>query len=173
MSQIEVNMNRIPRKMLFLPEPKISAGRGIFKKSSARIKRLLWHKTRLYFVCTLSHQPGESGKDRQGYELSFDTKLLRGLKPLIALSAIVMKAALGAAGIPLPPLPPGVTSMMYVDALSEFVCEELEGAAEDGLDAVREAAERDTDKGTGTDTGLHSGAVIDGSLQQVYEMLLR
>ena len=158
----------MPLKLLFLPKPKAKSGRGIcglLRRSSASIKELLWNETRLYFVCSLSFRPGESGVDTppQGYAVSFDTKLLRGLKPLLALSAIVLKAALGAYGIPLP-LPDGVTCMMYVDAVSEFVCERLEDAAQDALDGFIGAA------GKGGDA---APPAIDGSLQQVYEMLLR
>ena len=165
--QIESDTNRMPLKLLFLPKPMVVKSGwdicGLKKKFSASIKDLLWNETRLYFVCSLSFRPGESGVDKKGYAMSFDTKLLRGLKPLLALSAIVLKAALGAYGIPLP-LPDGVTNMMYVDAVSEYVCERLEDAAQDALGGLIGAA------GKGGDA---APPAIDGSLQQVYEMLLR
>lgn len=157
-----MSTNRLPYKMLFLPEPKKGFRGGLFNP----MKELLWHKTRLFFVCSLSHRPGQSGEDQQGYVLKFDTALLRGLKPLLALSAIVLKAALSAYGIPFP-LPEGVTNMMYVDAVSEFVCKQLEDSAGDKLDDLRKEAE------TRGDHAALTGAAIDGSLQQVYEMLLR
>lgn len=159
-------MNRIPLKMLVLPDVKWKSGKGFFKRSCARIKGLLWDKTRVYFVCGLSYRPGESGQDKRGYQLSFDTKLLRGLRPLLALSAIILKAAMGAYGLPLP-LPEGVTRMMYADAVSEFVCDQLQSAVEDGLDGLGSAAESPGGE------ALCRGAMIEGSLQQVYEMLLR
>lgn len=158
-------MNRIPHKMLFLPEPKAVSGMGLFKRSCARIKKLMWHKTRLFFVCSVSHRPRQSGDDGKGYAVSFDTALLRGLKPLLAISAIVLKVALSAYGIPLP-LPEGVTNVMYVDAMSAFVCEQLEDSAADKLDDLLKEAE------TRGDHAALMGAAIEGSMQQVYEMLL-
>ena len=160
-------MNHFPRKMLFLPEPKISSGRSLFRRSCSRVKGLLWTKTRLHFVYSLSQQPALSGQDGQGYLLSLDTPLLRGLKPVLALSAIVLKAALSAYGVPLP-LPDGVSQMMYADAVSAFVCEQLQGAAESALDRLSDAAAAAVG-----DQPSRGSAVTDGSLQQVYEMLLR
>lgn len=126
------------------------------------MKSLLWKNTRLFFVCNVSYQLAKSGPEEAGYELSFDTDLLKRLKPVVALSVILAKAVLCAVGIPplVLPFPEGlITNSHYCDALSDFASGKLQDKLEDNLDALKDATSE--------------VAFVESALEDVYAMLLR
>lgn len=161
--KLERHNNRFPLKVVLLPEPKV-ASKNIFWKAKNTVKSLFWKKTRLYFVCSVSYQLAMSGPgpEKAGYELNFDTNLLKRLKPVVALSAILAKAVLCSVGVPplVLPFPQGlITSNHYCDALSEYASKNLQDKLEDHIGALMDAE--------------NPVEFVESALEDVYTMLLR
>lgn len=155
--QLEAANNRWPTKLIFVPD---AEHKQLFLR---RPLRLLWKRTRLFFVCDLSSLPGESGQDGEGYLLKLDTKLLRTIKPLLVMSLTLLKILLGAVGLPpfVLPIPQGLCSSSYTAALVEHCSGQVE-------DVIKGMA--DSEDG---DDPTDSFANVTLGMQELYDLLIR
>jgi hypothetical protein len=156
--KLEKVTNPVPLNMLFFP--KVSD-----KKLLSRFKDKLWKKTVLVFVCSLSFQvPERSGPDLaaggegRGYILETNTKLLKKLLPLIAMSVVLVKMLLAANGIP--------PTILPFPAVNQFV----ESVIVDSLDDMRKQASQSASSGSEEEK---SAQTLQGAVYDVYRLVSR
>lgn len=174
LAEVERRGNRVPPQIIILPEPAIDSSAGWLRKGARRITELLWRKTRLLFVCSLSGELALSGKDGTGYAVSVQTDLLKSIAPMLALSVIVAKVLLSSQGIPpqLLPFPDSITDRLeFAEVYAATLESKIVSFAEQQLDQAASNLLGRGDPTASTTRQVVTDNAVKAALQVVYTIV--